>query len=373
MSESKSKSRLLVAKLDSNVKVVSEDTSYSEAVKWLPLSSYAFNIATGGGIPEGRLIEFAGEFSSGKSLVAYDAIKRCQQAGGLAAMVDAEMTFDKEFAEKIGIDTEELVIYPPELKGKTDDAKKKEEIRLRSVEKISGFLEDVVMKVREFVPKPLPVILVVDSITAMTTLKQAEADMDDAARDMTKAQALGIMYTRLVGICKKESVSIIFVNQMRERIDTGPGAQYRDKEKSTGGKGLEFFSSLRVKFSKANYSDGDKGIKGGTVEDLNGIKVGQITRIEVIKNKLYPPFNKGEIRIDFDRFERKFGLDPYFGMVTFLKNERVFVQSGSWFSYKDTKIGNGVTATEKTLKDNPELLETIFKDLNITFHEVSGI
>ncbi len=362
-----SKSKLLIGKLNAEVHISSEDENYKE-VLWLPSSSLAFNVATGGGFPYGRIIELSGEFSSGKSLAGYDAIAQAQKLGGLGIIVDGEGTYDKTFGEKLGINNDELIIYPPELKVKKEEDLKNKEIAARSVEKVSAFLEDTITKVRSIYPMPAPVVIMTDSITALTTLKQIEADMDNATRDMTKAQVLGIMYTRLVGITKHENVILIFINQMRETIDTsGGGSMYKPKEKSTGGKALEFFASLRVKFAKAGWSDAKKGIRGGAIEDENGIKIGQITRIEVTKNKLYPPYNKGEIRTNFDRFTNTYGFDRFYGLVEFLKNERVITQHGAWYAYGETKLGQGAADTEAMLADNPELLEEMFKKLGITY------
>lgn len=360
-----SKSGLLSSKLKSGATVVTEENSYREPILWLPLSCLGFNIATGGGVPYGRLLEYMGEYSSGKSLAGYDALAQTQKLGGLAVLVDAEMTFDADFGTKLGIDCSELIIYPGEIKEKDEAKFKVAEIKARSVEKISAFVEDVICKVRSICPMPLPVTIVVDSITAMTTLKQSEGDMDDLNRDLTKAQALGIMYNRVVGIAKKQNVSVIYINQMRDKIETGNVNPYADKSKSTGGKGLEFFATQRIKFAKAGYSDEKQNIKSGMIVDHNGIKLGMISRIEVVKNKVYPPYNKGEVRIDFDRFTGNYGFDKYFGIVDFLVNERVIEVKGSWYLYGDVKLGQGKGKAQQMLEDNPEMLAEIFKKLNI--------
>lgn len=363
-----SKASKLLSTLKSSADTANQSET-AEGVLWLPSSCLGFNVATGGGAPQGRLIEYMGEFSSGKSLTAYDKMVETQRQGGLAILVDAESSYEPDWGEKLGINNEELLVYPSselDTKSKDEQAIKRSEIAKRSVEKVSAFMEDIICKCRKFYPKPLPVTIVVDSVTALTTLKEAEGDMDTSAKDMTKAQKLGIMYGRLVGIAKKELVTVIFINQMRERIATGNRPLLGDKTKSTGGKGLEFYASLRVKFTKAGFTEASKGIKSGKILDHNDIKIGQITRIEVIKNKLAPPYNKGDIRVNFDRFNGIYGMDPWHGLVDFLKNERIIESGGGgWYRYGDTKLGQGEEKAIATLKDNPELLEEIFGKLGI--------
>ncbi len=319
-----SKSKLLSGELTKGSGIASATEAYGSATLWTPHPCLGFTIATGGGIPQGRIVEFFGEYSSGKSVAAYQEIAETQRMGGLGVLIDVEGSYDPIFGAKLGINNDELIIYPENIHAeKANENENKQLIEARSVEKVSVFMEELCTKARKYYENPLPVTVVLDSVAALSTKKLAEKDMDKSKQDMTKAKLIGNFETRLTGILKKNNITLILINQMRDKIVADGSKPVGDKWTTPGGKATGFYATIRVMFIKNRHYDKEKRIFSGQVEDENGIKIGQMTDIYIAKNKLYPPFMKGTILANFDKFEGNWGFDTFYGITLFLQRERI--------------------------------------------------
>ena len=295
-----------------------------ENVDVIPTGSIGLNAALGvGGYPKGRIIEIYGPESSGKTTLAIHAIAECQKAGGVAAFIDAEHAFDRFYAEKLGVDINNLYISQP------DNGEQALEIADQLIR--SSAVD----------------ILVVDSVAALTPKKEIEGDMGDSAVGL-HARLMSQALRKLTGTIAKTKTTCIFINQLREKI----GVMFGNPETTTGGNALKFYASVRLDIRKS------QSIKDG--EAVLGNKV----KVKVVKNKVAPPFRKAEFEIMFGEGISKTGelvdLGVEYGIIT---------KSGSWFSYEGTKLGQGAEAVKAMLKDNPELAEELEAKVMAKLHE----
>ena len=281
-----------------------------ESVEVIPTGSISLNVALGvGGYPRGRIIEIYGPESSGKTTLAIHAIAEAQKAGGIAAFIDAEHAFDRFYAEKLGVDIDNLLISQP------DNGEQALEIADQLIR--SSAID----------------ILVVDSVAALTPKKEmGDSHVGLQARLMSQA------LRKLTSTVSKTNTTCIFINQLREKI----GIMFGNPETTTGGNALKFYSSVRLDIRRVtSIKDGDQVI-------------GNQVRVKVVKNKVAPPFRKAEFEITFGEGISKIGeildLGVEYGIIQ---------KSGSWFSYDNSKLGQGRDATKALLKDNPELCEDI--------------
>ena len=285
-----------------------------ENVDVIPTGSIALNAALGvGGYPKGRIIEIYGPESSGKTTLAIHAIAECQKAGGIAAFIDAEHAFDRFYAEKLGVDIDNLWISQP------DNGEQALEIADQLIR--SSAID----------------ILVVDSVAALTPKKEIEGDMGDNNVGL-QARLMSQALRKLTSTISKTNTTCIFINQLREKI----GVMFGNPETTTGGNALKFYASVRLDIRRVTaIKDGDQVI-------------GNMTRVKVVKNKVAPPFRKAEFEIMFGEGISKVGeildLGVEYGIIQ---------KSGSWFSYNGSKLAQGRDASKALLKDNPELCEEL--------------
>ena len=277
-----------------------------ENVEVIPTGSIGLNAALGvGGYPKGRIIEIYGPESSGKTTLAIHAIAECQKAGGIAAFIDAEHAFDRFYAEKLGVDVDNLYISQP------DNGEQALEIADQLIR--SSAVD----------------ILVVDSVAALTPKKEIEGDMGDSAVGL-HARLMSQALRKLTGTIAKTKTTCIFINQLREKI----GVMFGNPETTTGGNALKFYASVRLDIRKVT------AIKDG--DDI----VGNQVRVKVVKNKVAPPFRKAEFEITFGEGVSRIGEIVDLGV-----EYDIIKKSGSWFSYGDTKLGQGREAVKEMLKE----------------------
>ena len=281
-----------------------------ENVDVIPTGSIALNAALGvGGYPKGRIIEIYGPESSGKTTLAIHAIAEAQKAGGIAAFIDAEHAFDRFYAEKLGVDVNNLYIAQP------DNGEQALEI---ADQLIRSSAVDIV---------------VVDSVAALTPKKEIEGDMGDSAVGL-HARLMSQALRKLTGTISKTNTTCIFINQLREKI----GVMFGNPETTTGGNALKFYASVRLDIRKVtSIKDGDQ-------------VVGNQVRVKVVKNKVAPPFRKAEFEILFGE-----GISKVGEIVDLGVEYGIIQKSGSWFSYQGSKLAQGRDATKSLLRDNPEL------------------
>ena len=285
-----------------------------ENVEVIPTGSIALNAALGvGGYPRGRIIEIYGPESSGKTTLAIHAIAEAQKAGGIAAFIDAEHAFDRFYAEKLGVDVNNLWISQP------DNGEQALEIADQLIR--SSAID----------------ILVVDSVAALTPKKEIEGDMGDNAVGL-QARLMSQALRKLTSTISKTNTTCIFINQLREKI----GVMFGNPETTTGGNALKFYSSVRLDIRRVtSIKDGDN-------------VVGNQVRVKVVKNKVAPPFRKAEFEITFGEGISKIGEIVDLGV-----DYGIIQKSGSWFSYGGSKLAQGRDATKALLKDNLELCEEL--------------
>jgi recombination protein RecA len=285
-----------------------------ENVDVIPTGSIGLNAALGvGGYPKGRIIEIYGPESSGKTTLAIHAIAEAQKAGGIAAFIDAEHAFDRFYAQKLGVDVDNLYISQP------DNGEQALEIADQLIR--SAAID----------------IIVIDSVAALTPKKEIEGDMGDSSVGL-HARLMSQALRKVTSTIAKTNTTCIFINQLREKI----GVMFGNPETTTGGNALKFYASVRLDIRRVT------SIKDG--EQIIGNQV----RVKVVKNKVAPPFRKAEFEITFGEGISRIGeivdLGVEFGIIK---------KSGSWFSYGDSKLGQGRDATKTLLKDNPELCEEL--------------
>jgi len=285
-----------------------------ENVDVIPTGSISLNAALGvGGYPKGRIIEIYGPESSGKTTLAIHAIAEAQKAGGIAAFIDAEHAFDRFYAEKLGVDINNLYIAQP------DNGEQALEI---ADQLIRSSAVDIV---------------VVDSVAALTPKKEIEGDMGDNAVGL-HARLMSQALRKLTGTIAKTNTTCIFINQLREKI----GVMFGNPETTTGGNALKFYASVRLDIRRVtSIKDGDEVI-------------GNQVRVKVVKNKVAPPFRKAEFEIMFGE-----GISKIGELVDLGVEYNIIQKSGSWFSYNGAKLAQGKDATKALLRDNPELCEEL--------------
>ena len=285
-----------------------------ENVDVIPTGSIALNAALGvGGFPKGRIIEIYGPESPGKTTLAIHAIAEAQKAGGIAAFIDAEHAFDRFYAAKLGVNVDELLISQP------DNGEQALEIADQLIR--SSAID----------------IIVIDSVAALTPKAELEGDMGDNKVGL-QARLMSQALRKLTSTINKTNTTCIFINQLREKI----GVMFGNPETTTGGNALKFYASVRLDIRKVTtLKDGDTPI-------------GNQVRVKVVKNKVAPPFRKAEFEITFGE-----GIS-HIGEIVDLGTElEIIKKSGSWFSYGESKIGQGRDAVKRLLKDNPELCEEL--------------
>ena len=285
-----------------------------ENIQVIPSGSIGLDAALGiGGFPRGRVIEIYGPEASGKTTLAIHAIAEAQKNGGIAAIIDAEHTFDRVYAEKLGVDVENLLISQP------DNGEQALEIADNLIR--SGALD----------------IIVIDSVAALTPKAEIEGEMGDSKMGL-QARLMSQALRKLTANISKTNTSCVFINQLRDKI----GVMFGNPETTTGGNALKFYASVRIDIRKTNQ------IKEG--EDI----VGSRTRVKIVKNKLAPPFKKADFDILYGE-----GISQLGEIVDLGVDFDIIKKSGSWFSYGDTKLGQGRDAVKQIIKDNPELSDEL--------------
>jgi recombination protein RecA len=285
-----------------------------EQIEVIPTGSIGLDIALGvGGYPKGRIIEIYGPESSGKTTLAIHAIAQAQNQGGIAAFIDAEHAFDRFYAEKLGVDTDNLLISQPDC-GEQALEIADQLIRSAAVD-----------------------IVVIDSVAALTPKAEIEGDMGDNKVGL-QARLMSQALRKLTASISKTNTTCIFINQLRDKI----GVMFGNPETTTGGNALKFYASVRIDIRKVTMlKEGDTPI-------------GNQVRVKVIKNKVAPPFRKAEFEITFGE-----GISQIGEIIDIGVNAGIIKKSGSWFSYGETKIGQGREAVKRILTDNPEMAEEI--------------
>ena len=281
----------------------------------IPTGSLGLDMALGvGGIPRGRIIEVYGPESSGKTTLAMHCIAEAQKTGGLAAFIDAEHAFDKSYAEKLGIDTENLLISQP------DNGEQALEIAEHLIR--SGAID----------------IIVIDSVAALVPRGELEGEMGDSKMGL-QARLMSQALRKLTGAINKTGCSCIFINQLREKI----GVMFGNPETTTGGNALKFYASVRLDIRRI-----------GQIKESADNILGNRTRVKVVKNKVAPPFKMIEFDIMYGKGISKSGEILDIGVEL-----NVIQKSGSWFSYNGDKLGQGRDAVKELIEDNPELMDEL--------------
>ncbi len=286
-----------------------------EDVDAISSGSLGLDIALGvGGYPRGRVIEIYGPESSGKTTLTLHAIAEAQKAGGIAAFIDAEHAFDRFYAEKLGVDLDNLIISQP------DHGEQALEIADNLVR--SGAID----------------IIVVDSVAALTPKSEIEGEMGDSKMGL-HARLMSQALRKLTGSISKTNCTMIFINQLREKI----GVMFGNPETTTGGNALKFYASVRLDIRRSTQ-----------IKDSNSTVMGNKTRVKVVKNKVAPPFKMAEFDIMYGEGVSKVGE-----ILDLAVEYDIVKKSGSWFSYDDTKLGQGRDAVKALVKDNPELMDEL--------------
>jgi len=284
-------------------------------VEVIPTGSLSLNAALGvGGYPRGRVVEIYGPESSGKTTLTLHAIAECQAQGGIAAFIDAEHAFDRFYAEKLGVDLDNLIISQP------DHGEQALEIADNLIR--SGAID----------------IIVIDSVAALTPKAEIEGDMGDSKMGL-HARLMSQALRKLTGTISKTQCTVMFINQLREKI----GVMFGNPETTTGGNALKFYASVRLDIRRSTQIKSSAG-------EVRGNK----TRVKVVKNKVAPPFRTAEFDIMYGEGVSKIGEIIDLGVEYDVINK-----AGSWFSYGDTKLGQGRDAVKNILLDNPELADEL--------------
>ena len=286
-----------------------------ENMEVIPTGSLGMDVALGvGGYPRGRVVEIYGPESSGKTTLTLHAIAEAQKNGGIAAFIDAEHAFDRYYAENLGVDIENLIISQP------DNGEQALEITDNLIR--SGAID----------------IIVIDSVAALTPKSEIEGEMGDSKMGL-HARLMSQALRKLTGSISKTKCTVIFINQLREKI----GVMFGNPETTTGGNALKFYASVRVDIRRSTQ-----------IKNTNGEVLGNKTRVKIVKNKVAPPFKMVEFDIIYGK-----GISKVGEVIDLGVDFEIIKKSGSWFSYDDTKLGQGREAVKTLLLDNPELMDEL--------------
>jgi recombination protein RecA len=286
-----------------------------ENMEVIPTGSLGMDVALGvGGYPRGRVVEIYGPESSGKTTLTLHAIAEAQKNGGIAAFIDAEHAFDRYYAENLGVDIENLIISQP------DNGEQALEITDNLIR--SGAID----------------IIVIDSVAALTPKSEIEGEMGDSKMGL-HARLMSQALRKLTGSISKTKCTVIFINQLREKI----GVMFGNPETTTGGNALKFYASVRVDIRRSTQ-----------IKNTNGEVLGNKTRVKIVKNKVAPPFKMVEFDIVYGK-----GISKVGEIIDLGVDFEIIKKSGSWFSYDETKLGQGREAVKTLLLDNPELMDEL--------------
>ena len=284
------------------------------SVETIPTGALALDVALGvGGVPRGRIIEVYGPESSGKTTLAQHIVAECQKKGGIAAFVDAEHALDPEYARNLGVNIDELLISQPDTGEQALDITE-ELVRSGAVD-----------------------IIVVDSVAALVPKAEIEGSMEDQQMGL-QARLMSKALRKLTGIIGKTNTTVIFINQLRQKI----GVMYGNPETTTGGNALKYYASVRMEIKRV------EGLKG------DGEDVGNHVRVRILKNKVAPPFRTAEFDIIFGKGICKIG-----NILDVAVDLDIVKKAGSWFSFNDEKLGQGRDKSKEFLTNNPEILNTV--------------
>ena len=284
------------------------------AVETIPTGALSLDVALGiGGVPRGRIIEVYGPEASGKTTLAQHIVAECQKKGGIAAFVDAEHALDPEYARNLGVNVDELLISQPD----------------------TG--EQALEITEELVRSAAVDIIVVDSVAALVPKAEIEGSMEDQQMGL-QARLMSKALRKLTGIIGKTNTTVIFINQLRQKI----GVMYGNPETTTGGNALKYYASVRMEIKRV------EGLKG------DGEDVGNHVRVRILKNKVAPPFRTAEFDIMFGKGICKIG-----NILDVAVDLDIVKKAGSWFSFNDEKLGQGRDKSKEFLAANPEILNTV--------------
>tara|TARA_B100000686_G_scaffold348079_1_gene438293 strand:- start:725 stop:1720 length:996 start_codon:yes stop_codon:yes gene_type:complete len=281
--------------------------------------SLSLDLALGvGGYPKGRVVEIYGPESSGKTTLTLHAIAECQKNGGIAAFIDAEHAFDRFYAEKLGVDIENLIISQP------DHGEQALEITDNLIR--SGAID----------------MVIIDSVAALTPKSEIEGEMGDSKMGL-HARLMSQALRKLTSSISKTNCTVFFINQLREKI----GVMFGNPETTTGGNALKFYASIRIDIRRSTQ-----------IKNSDGAVMGNRTRVKIVKNKVAPPFKLAEFDIMYGK-----GISKSGEIIDLAVDAEIINKSGSWFSYEGTKLGQGRDAVKSLLIDNPELMEKLEKQI----------